>query len=131
MLYLLKKKGPTTTGVFLEPPSITLCQTVKDKLDSEEEDFLQNIQGSLMTSKLYDEWIGVPDKVNDEEKLAAVHSLLDKMPPENAALLRQLFFILYEIKNNSPSNEMSSYHLSVGLAPCLLFMPSSCNNGVT
>lgn len=76
MLYLLKKKGPTTTGVFLEPPSITLCQTVKDKLDSEEEDFLQNIQGSLMTSKLYDEWIGVPDKVNDEEKLAAVQRFL-------------------------------------------------------
>lgn len=37
MLYLLKKKGPTTTGVFLEPPSITLCQTVKDKFDLEEE----------------------------------------------------------------------------------------------
>lgn len=43
-----------------------------------------------MTSKLYDEWIGVPEKVNDEEKLAAVQSLLDKMPPENAALLRFL-----------------------------------------
>jgi len=37
MLYLLKKNGLTTTGVFLEPPSTTLCQTVKDKLDSEEE----------------------------------------------------------------------------------------------
>lgn len=35
-------------------------------------DFLQNIEGSLMTSKLYDEWIRVPEKVNDEEKLAAV-----------------------------------------------------------
>uniref|UniRef100_A0ABK0LB85 RalA binding protein 1 like 1 n=1 Tax=Rattus norvegicus TaxID=10116 RepID=A0ABK0LB85_RAT len=147
MLYLLKKKGPTTTGVFLEPPSITLWQTVKDKLDSEEEvdmnkqsvnvvawifkDFLQNIEGSLMTSKLYDEWIRVPEKVNDEEKLAAVQSLLDKMPPENAALLRQLFCILYEIKSNCSVNEMSSYHLSVGLAPCLLFVPSFCNNGVT
>nr|AAU43630.1 GTPase activating protein testicular GAP1 [Rattus norvegicus] len=147
MLYLLKKEGPTTKGVFIEPPSTTLFQTVKDKLDSGEEvdiekqsvhvvawifkDFLQNIEGSLMTSKLYDEWIAVTEKVNDEEKLVAVQSLLDKMPPENAALLRQLFRILYEIKNNSAVNEMSSYHLSVGLAPCLLFVPSSCNNGMT
>lgn len=37
MLYLLKEKGPTSTVVFLEPLSISLCQTVKDKLDSEEE----------------------------------------------------------------------------------------------
>jgi len=35
-------------------------------------DFLQNIEGSLMTSKLYDEWIAVTKKVDDEEKLAAV-----------------------------------------------------------
>eukprot|EP00073_Rattus_norvegicus_P044576 XP_017446712.1 PREDICTED: uncharacterized protein LOC100910852 isoform X4 [Rattus norvegicus] len=145
MLYVLKKKGPTTKGVFIEPPSTTLFQTVKDKLDSGEEvdiekqsvhvvawifkDFLQNIEGSLMTSKLYDEWIAVTENVNDEEKLAAVQSLLDKMPPENAALLRQLFRILYEIKNHSSINKMSSYHLSVGLAPCLLFVPSFCNNG--
>lgn len=37
MLSLLKREGPTTEGVFLVRPSITLCQTIKDKLDSEEE----------------------------------------------------------------------------------------------
>lgn len=37
MLSLLKRKGPTTEGVFLVRPSITLCQSFKDKLDSEEE----------------------------------------------------------------------------------------------
>lgn len=58
-------------------------------------------------------------------------SLLDKLPPANAVLLRQFFQILYEIKSNSLVTEMSSYHLSVGIAPCLLFMPSSCNNGRT
>jgi len=58
-------------------------------------------------------------------------SLLDKLPPANAVLLRQYFQILYEIKSNSPVTEMSSYHLSVGIAPCLLFMPSSWNNGRT
>nr|XP_038959631.1 rho GTPase-activating protein 20-like isoform X3 [Rattus norvegicus] len=147
MLSLLKREGPTTEGVFLLRPSITLCQTIKDKLDSEEEvdmnkqsvhvvswifkDFLKKIEGSLMTSKLYDEWIAVTKKVDEEEKLAAVQSLLDKLPPANAALLRQFFQILYEIKSNSPVTEMSSYHLSVGIAPCLLFMPSSCNNGRT
>ncbi|XP_063138947.1 uncharacterized protein Tgap1l6 isoform X1 [Rattus norvegicus] len=147
MLSLLKREGPTTEGVFIIHPSITMCQTIKDKLDSEEEvdmnklsvhvvswifkDFLQNIEGSLMTSKLYDEWIAVTKKVDDEEKLAAVQSLLDKLPSANAVLLRQIFQILYEIKSNSSVNEMSSYNLSVGIAPCLLFMPSYCNNGGT
>lgn len=84
-----------------------------------------------MTSKLYDEWIAVTKKVDDKEKLAAVQSLLDKLPPVNAALLRRIFQILYEIKSNSSVNEMSSNHLSVGIAPCLLFMPSYCNNGGT
>uniref|UniRef100_D3ZH11 Rho-GAP domain-containing protein n=1 Tax=Rattus norvegicus TaxID=10116 RepID=D3ZH11_RAT len=147
MLSLLKRKGPTTKGVFTVSPSVTLRQTVKDKLDSDEEvdmnkqsvhvvawifkDFLQNIEGSLMTSKLYDEWISVTEKINEEEKLAAVQSLLEKLPTANAALLGQLFQILFEVKSNSSVNGMSSYQLSCGIAPCLLFMPSSCNNGGT
>eukprot|EP00073_Rattus_norvegicus_P044721 XP_017446869.1 PREDICTED: uncharacterized protein LOC678817 isoform X1 [Rattus norvegicus] len=147
MLSLLKRKGPTTKGVFTVSPSVTLRQTVKDKLDSDEEvdmnkqsvhvvawifkDFLQNIEGSLMTSKLYDEWIAVTEKINEEEKLAAVQSLLEKLPTANAALLGQLFQILFEVKSNSSVNGMSSYQLSCGIAPCLLFMPSSCNNGGT
>ncbi|XP_038959567.1 uncharacterized protein Tgap1l3 isoform X2 [Rattus norvegicus] len=147
MLSLLKRKGPTTKGVFTVSPSVTLCQTVKDKLDSDEEvdinkqsvhvvawifkDFLQNIEGSLMTSKLYDEWIAVTEKINEEEKLAAVQSLLEKLPTANAALLGQIFQILFEVKSNSSVNGMSSYHLSCGIASCLLFIPSSCNNGGT
>jgi len=35
-------------------------------------DFLKNIEGSLMTSELYDEWIAVTKKVDEEEKFAAV-----------------------------------------------------------
>eukprot|EP00073_Rattus_norvegicus_P044598 XP_017446740.1 PREDICTED: uncharacterized protein RGD1563562 isoform X2 [Rattus norvegicus] len=147
MLSLLKRKGPTTKGVFTVSPSVTLCQTVKDKLDSDEEvdinkqsvhvvawifkDFLKNIEGSLMTSKLYDEWISVTEKINEEEKLAAVQSLLEKLPTANAALLGQLFQILFEVKSNSSVNGMSSYQLSCGIAPCLLFIPSSCNIGGT
>lgn len=37
MLSILEKKGPTTKGVFLVSPSVTLCQKIKDKLDLEEE----------------------------------------------------------------------------------------------
>jgi hypothetical protein len=35
-------------------------------------EFLQSLKGSLMTSQLYDQWIAVPENVNDMQKLAAV-----------------------------------------------------------
>lgn len=35
-------------------------------------EFLRSIQGSVLTSRLYDIWLGVLDQRNEEEKLAAV-----------------------------------------------------------
>lgn len=35
-------------------------------------EFLRSIQGSVLTSRLYDVWLGVLDQRNEEEKLAAV-----------------------------------------------------------
>lgn len=34
-------------------------------------EFLQNIPGSVLTSGLYDEWLGVPDQECEEKKVAA------------------------------------------------------------
>lgn len=88
MLSVIRDKGPTTAGIFFRTPNGTLYRTVKERLDNGEnvdmyqqsvhvvawilKEFLQSIKGSLMTSKLYDQWLAVPDKVNDREKLAAV-----------------------------------------------------------
>ena len=34
-------------------------------------DFLENIEGSLLSSKLYEKWLGVLDEVTEEEKINA------------------------------------------------------------
>ncbi|XP_063138958.1 rho GTPase-activating protein 20-like isoform X3 [Rattus norvegicus] len=147
MLSRIKDKGPTTDDIFLITPNGSLCKTIKEKLDNGEnvdiyqqpvhvvawilKEFLQSIKGSLLTSKLYDQWLIVPEKVNDKEKLAAVKSLLEKLPKPNADLLRQLFRILHQIKTNSSVNNMSSFRLSLETAPCILWLPSYRNNILT
>jgi hypothetical protein len=35
-------------------------------------ELLQNIQGNLLISGLYDQWLGVLDQVNEEEKAGTV-----------------------------------------------------------
>ena len=34
-------------------------------------DFLENIEGSLLSSELYEKWLGVLDEVTEEEKINA------------------------------------------------------------
>ncbi|XP_063138954.1 rho GTPase-activating protein 20-like isoform X4 [Rattus norvegicus] len=147
MLSRIKDKGPTTDGIFLLTPNGTLCKTIKERLDNGEnvdihhqsvhvvawilKEFLQSIKGSLLTSKLYDQWLAVPEKVNDKEKLAAVKSLLEKLPKPNADLLRQLFRILHQIKTKSSVNHMSSFSLSLETALCILWLPSYRNKILT
>nr|XP_034357408.1 rho GTPase-activating protein 20-like isoform X1 [Arvicanthis niloticus] len=143
MLSLLNNKGPTTEGIFIVPPDISLLESLKEKFASGEEvdinnqsvhevawmlkEFIQNVKGSLMTSTLYNEWLAVLEKVNEKEKLLSVQSLIEKLPPPNAALLTHLFRILHKIERNSSVNQVPSYALSFVIAPCLLFLDSSHN----
>lgn len=88
MFSLINEKGPSTDGIFRLSTNMSACHALKDKLDSgtkvnmNKEDvhvvasvlkeFLRSIQGSVLTSRLYDIWLGVLDQRNEEEKLAAV-----------------------------------------------------------
>ncbi|GAB1287383.1 Predicted gene 1527 [Apodemus speciosus] len=144
ILYRLREKGPTTKGIFVTSPNEISCKTLKEKLDSGEvvdiknysmhdmawilKEFLRNIKGSLMTSRLYDQWLDVPQKINHDEKLTAVQRLVDKLPEPNAALLSQLFRILHEISRNASFNLMSSENLAAEIAQYILWIPSYHNN---
>ncbi|XP_031231227.1 LOW QUALITY PROTEIN: T-cell activation Rho GTPase-activating protein-like [Mastomys coucha] len=147
MLSLLNEKGPITEGIFRISANISACQALKEKLDSGKKvdllnkecvlvvasvlkEFLHNIQGSVLTSRLYELWLGVLDQGDEEEKLAAVQSLLEHLPNPNVILLRELFRMLHNIEQNSAVNQMTAYSLSVCMAPCILCLPSSCNFGL-
>lgn len=89
MLYLLKEKGPTSTVVFLEPLSISLCQTVKDKLDSEEEVDINKQSVNVVT------WIFKETKSQSKCPYPLVHSFSDCLnlcsePPATQQILGTL-----------------------------------------
>ncbi|XP_052036864.1 T-cell activation Rho GTPase-activating protein-like [Apodemus sylvaticus] len=146
MLSLLNEKGPVTEGIFRISANLSACQALKEKLDAGKKvnlkkecvlvvasvlkEFLHNIQGSVLTSRLYDMWLGVLDQGNEEEKLAAVQSLLEQLPYPNVILLKKLFTMLYNIERHSSVNQMTAHSLSVCMAPCILCLPSSCNSGL-
>ncbi|XP_027250818.1 rho GTPase-activating protein 20 [Cricetulus griseus] len=145
ILSFISEKGPITEGIFRTSGDIRAFRALKERLDSGIEvnlnnesvpvvasilkEFLQNIEGSVLTSRLYDEWLAVLDQVCEEEKAAAVQRLLEQLPQPNVILLKQLFGILYKIERNSEVNHMTSSNLAVCIALSILCLPSSCNSG--
>ncbi|XP_072644335.1 uncharacterized protein [Canis lupus baileyi] len=143
MLSFINEKGPLTEGIFRKPGSIKSCGILKKKLNSGDrvrhysksvlvvafvlKDFLENIEGSLLSSDLYEKWLGVLDEVTQKEKINAAQRLLTQLPKVNVVLLRYLFGVLYNIEQQSSSNQMTAYDLSVCIAPSILCPPNSCN----
>uniref|UniRef100_A0A8I3PBG2 Rho-GAP domain-containing protein n=1 Tax=Canis lupus familiaris TaxID=9615 RepID=A0A8I3PBG2_CANLF len=141
MLSFINEKGPLTEGIFRKPGSIKSCGILKKKLNSGDrvrhysksvlvvafvlKDFLENIEGSLLSSDLYEKWLGVLDEVTQKEKINAAQRLLTQLPKVNVVLLRYLFGVLYNIEQQSSSNQMTAYDLSVCIAPSILCPPNS------
>ncbi|CAH6779064.1 Gm1527 [Phodopus roborovskii] len=146
ILSFISEKGPVTEGIFRTSGDIRAFRALKERLDSGTKvnlsnesvpvvasilkEFLQNIKGSVLTSTLYDKWLGVLDQACEEKKAAAVQSLLEQLPQPNVILLKQLFGILYKIERNSEVNHMTSSNLAVCIALSILCLPSSYNSGL-
>ncbi|XP_026641830.1 LOW QUALITY PROTEIN: rho GTPase-activating protein 20-like [Microtus ochrogaster] len=144
ILSFISEKGPITEGIFRTSGDIRAFRALKERLDSGTEvnlnnesvpvvasilkEFLQNIPGSVLTSGLYDEWLGVPDQECEEKKVAAAQSLLEQIPQPNVFLLKTLFGILYKIEQNSELNHMTSSNLAVCIALSILCLPGSSNS---
>ncbi|KAM8928276.1 rho GTPase-activating protein 20-like isoform 2-T7 [Lycaon pictus] len=143
MLSVINRKGPLLEGIFRKSACINSCRNLKEKLNSGDrvncysksvhvvacvlKDFLENIQGSLLSSKLYEKWLGVLNEVTAKEKISAAQRLLTQLPKANVVLLRYLFGVLYNIEQQSSSNQMTAYDLSVCIAPSILYPPNSCS----
>ncbi|XP_038281421.1 rho GTPase-activating protein 20-like isoform X1 [Canis lupus familiaris] len=92
MLSFINWKGPFMEGIFRKSASIKSCRILKEKLNSGDtvnldsesvlvvasvfKDYLRRIQGSILSSDLYDIWLGVIDEVTEEEKINAAQRLL-------------------------------------------------------
>nr|XP_012638747.1 rho GTPase-activating protein 20-like [Microcebus murinus] len=142
ILLFLNEKGPLKEGIFFVPADMEYCQQLKEKLNcgvpvqlywenafvlaSILMDFLKEIPGSILSSDLYDEWVGVMDNGEDKDKINKIQRLLEKLPRANVVLLNYLFALLYNIEKNSASNQMDSSNLAACVAPAILWPAPSC-----
>ncbi|XP_031212640.1 rho GTPase-activating protein 20-like [Mastomys coucha] len=86
-------------------------------------DCLRNIEGSLLSSDLYENWLTILDEESLMGKISSIKSILPKMPQANYLILKQLIYVLLKIKTTT-RNHLDSYVLSVRIAPHVLWDPS-------
>ncbi|XP_020489783.3 rho GTPase-activating protein 20-like [Labrus bergylta] len=141
MLVFLYHEGSSTRGIFRRPAGARAVRELRDSLDMGVfqlplakdnvfiiagvfKDFLRNIPGSLMCCELHEEWMDVLDEDDDEEEqVQDVQRMIFRLPKENTQLLRYLLAMLHGIQGNAQENQMTSFNLSVCIAPSMLWPP--------
>ncbi|XP_030010911.1 rho GTPase-activating protein 20-like isoform X3 [Sphaeramia orbicularis] len=143
MLSFLYHEGSWTKGIFRRPAGARAVRELRDSLDAGDfqlpltrdhvfviagvfKDFLRSIPGSLLCSELHEEWMDVLEEEDEEEEqVQDVKRMICRLPRENALLLRHLLAMLHGIQGNAQENQMTSFNLSVCIAPSMLWPPGA------
>ncbi|XP_062406715.1 T cell activation RhoGTPase activating protein b [Sardina pilchardus] len=136
IFHLLRRKGPTSEGVFRKPGNSGGLKAIREQLNSGAEvdmdalpvnqlvgllkSFLKELPDSLLVADRYDQWISAVEKEEDEEKLTEIKSVILSIPEPNALLLQYLLCVLHHIGQSSDVNKMDASNLAVCIAPSLL-----------
>ncbi|KAM3603212.1 uncharacterized protein V6R79_018490 [Siganus canaliculatus] len=136
MLVWLRKKGPSTEGVFRKPCNNKNMRDIREQLNSGLEvdlenqpvvllvgllkSFLKELPGSLLVSELYDSWITALDNDDLQQRALEITKVVDKLPGANKLLLQHLVCVLHHILESADTNMMDAYNLAVCIAPTLL-----------
>ncbi|XP_041835156.1 rho GTPase-activating protein 20-like [Melanotaenia boesemani] len=143
MLLFLYHEGSWTRGIFRRPAGARAVRELRESLDTGEfqlpltrdhvfiiagvfKDFLRSIPGSLLGCELHEEWMDVLEEEEEEEEQAQdIRRMICRLAKENALLLRYLLAMLHGIQGNAHENQMTSFNLSVCIAPSLLWPPGA------
>uniref|UniRef100_A0A665U2R0 Rho-GAP domain-containing protein n=2 Tax=Echeneis naucrates TaxID=173247 RepID=A0A665U2R0_ECHNA len=143
MLVFLYHEGSWTRGIFRRPAGARAVRELRDSLDAGEsqlpltrdhifiiagvfKDFLRSIPGSLLCCELLEEWMDVLEEEEEEkEQVQDIRRMICRLPKENALLLRYLLALLHGIQGNACENQMTSFNLSVCIAPSMLWPPGA------
>ncbi|KAK2856806.1 hypothetical protein Q5P01_005541 [Channa striata] len=143
MLAFLYHEGPWTRGIFRRPAGARGVRELRDSLDTGEfqlpltrdhifiiagvfKDFLRSIPGSLLCCELHEEWMDVlEEEEEDGEQVQDIQRMICRLPKENALLLRYVLAMLHGIHGNAHENQMTSFNLSVCIAPSILWPPGA------
>ncbi|XP_056016327.1 uncharacterized protein LOC125673484 isoform X4 [Ostrea edulis] len=137
LMKLVIINGPYTKGVFRKSCNIKLAKELHQRLDegadclSEEtptlvighllKEYLRSLPHCLLYEEFYEEWISLSEEENTSQKLEKVRGLLNKLPEGHRELLKYMLCVLYHIDKNHKENMMTSYNLSVCIAPSILW----------
>ncbi|XP_018527631.1 rho GTPase-activating protein 20 [Lates calcarifer] len=143
MLAFLYHEGSWTRGIFRRPAGARAVRELRDSLDAGEfqlpltrdhvfviagvfKDFLRSIPGSLLCCELHEEWMDVLEEEEEEdEQVQDIQRMICRLPKGNALLLRYLLAVLHGIQGNEHENQMTSFNLSVCIAPSMLWPPGA------
>ncbi|KAF0046192.1 hypothetical protein F2P81_002721 [Scophthalmus maximus] len=144
MLAFLYHEGSWTRGIFRRPAGARAVRELRDSLDAGHfqlpltrdhvfiiagvfKDFLRSIPGSLLCSELHGEWMDVleEEEEEEEERVEDIKRMICRLPKGNALLLRHLLALLHGMQGNAHENQMTTFNLSVCIAPSMLWPPGA------
>ncbi|KAK1888812.1 T-cell activation Rho GTPase-activating protein [Dissostichus eleginoides] len=136
LLVWLRKRGPSTEGVFRKTCNNKKMVDIKEQLNSGMEvdmeshpvvllvgllkSFLKELPGSLLVSEFYDKWMAALDIEDSQQKALETKKVVDEIPGPNKLLLQYLLCVLHHILENADSNKMDAHNLAVCIGPTLL-----------
>ncbi|XP_012695942.1 rho GTPase-activating protein 20 isoform X2 [Clupea harengus] len=143
ILVFLYQEAPFTRGIFRRSAGAKACRDLRDRLDSGSrdvslvhesifviaavlKDFLRNIPGSLLSSDLYELWMGAMDGPieGEESQLEAIQRLVGRLPCDNSLLLSHVLAVLHRVHLHSHDNQMNAFNLAICIAPSMLSGPA-------
>ncbi|XP_033090792.1 T-cell activation Rho GTPase-activating protein [Trachypithecus francoisi] len=136
ILTILCLKGPSTEGIFRRAANEKARKELKEELNSGDvvdleslpvhllavvfKDFLRSIPRKLLSSDLFEEWMGALEMQDEEDRIEALKQVADKLPRPNLLLLKHLVYVLHLISKNSEVNRMDSSNLAICIGPNML-----------
>ncbi|XP_040920971.1 T cell activation RhoGTPase activating protein b [Toxotes jaculatrix] len=136
MLLLLRKRGPSTEGVFRKPCNNKNMRDIREQLNSGLDvdmerqpvsllvgllkSFLKELPGSLLVSERYDSWMTALHNEDAEQRAVEIRKVVDELPGHNKLLLQHLVCVLHHILESADINKMDAHNLAVCIGPTLL-----------
>lgn len=137
--YLDARGAITEEGIFRLSGSNVVIKQLKERFDNEgdinllEDEqyhdihavasmlkaYLRELPTSILTRDLHLEFVAVTEMNSQQEKMAALHELVKRLPLANITLLKYLIAFLIKIINHSDQNKMTVRNVGIVFSPTL------------